>query len=688
VAVKPTMEQKAIIKVPSWLVYKLNLASGLMEGVITRETERAIYFVGHATVRPSQFCHRCGKEIKNIESRAAGYGPDCCEKLGIPREFSPEDLTWIRQAIAQRTQVELWMPKAQLEIERIGDVVKVQEKTKAPTARIKVEKGTISVAVPFKYKDDVKALPGARWSATKKCWQFPASAHVARRLVAILSDEDIQTDAEFDALIEQAKQADEALTYKKAEDLPPVPCTKFPAWKHQLRAYHFAYNLPGAMLAMGMGTGKSKVTVDLVVNRGHMRTLILCPKAVVNVWPKEFRVHAGKEVEVVPLTKGTVAKKAEQAQKALDLCKALNKPCVIVINYESAWREDFAKWAMTAGFDFVVCDESHKIKSPGGKASQFAGKIGARTPYRLALTGTPMPHSPLDVYAQYRFVDPGIFGTSFTKFRARYAQMGGFQNKQVVGYQNEDELNQKFYSVAFRVGNEVLDLPPLHHVYRSFELSKQAWKLYEELEEELFASMNDEEIEEMLEEAMSGKGQITASNGLVKLLRLQQIACGYVQDDEGNLVEVDNGRVELFSELLDDLPLREPVVVFCKFTHDLDNVRKVAEEQGRRYGELSGRQNDLVDAKMPEHIDVLGVQIQAGGAGIDLTRAAYGFYYSKGFNMGDYEQSIARLHRPGQTRSTTYVHLQAEGTVDEKIDKILSKRKALVEKALQEVTAE
>lgn len=426
----------------------------------------------------------------------------------------------------------------------------------------------------------------------------------------------------------------------------------------------------GAMLAMDMGTGKSKVVVDLIVNFGFTRTLIIAPKSVVNVWPNQFRTHAGRPVTVVALSTGSVAQRAKQAKEAYELAGVQNEPLVLVINYESAWRSAFAEFALSVEWDLVVLDESHRIKAPRGKASMFCAQLGTRAKHRLALTGTPMPHSPLDAFAQYRFLDPSVFGTSFVRFRNRYAVMGGYGGHEVVGFQNEDELNEKFYSRAYRVTKDVLDLPPVVHTTRTCTLSATTRRLYNQLETNFWAEVES--------------GEVTAANALTKLLRLQQVTCGFVRDDEGNTTQVGTEKRELLADVLEDIPADEPVVVFARFQNDLDTIREVAEAQGRRYGELSGRRNDLTaNSTMPEDIDLLAVQIQAGGVGVDLTRARYVVYYSLGFSLGDYEQSLARSHRPGQERTVTYIHLLAEGTVDERVYTALKNRKEVVQDILE-----
>jgi len=82
---------------------------------------------------------------------------------------------------------------------------------------------------------------------------------------------------------------------------------------------------------------------------------------------------------------------------------------------------------------------------------------------------------------------------------------------------------------------------------------------------------------------------------------------------------------------------------------------------------------------------LLAAQLQAGGLGVDFTRSRYQIYYSLGFSLGDYEQSLKRIHRPGQTRSVLYIKLISQGTVDEKVRDALAERKQVVEKILEEI---
>jgi SNF2 family DNA or RNA helicase len=258
--------------------------------------------------------------------------------------------------------------------------------------------------------------------------------------------------------------------------------------------------------------------------------------------------------------------------------------------------------------------------------------------------------------------------------------MGGYGGYQVTGYRNQDELNKKFYSIAIRVEENVLELPPVVEEERYCVLSHKAQVMYDNLENNLIT--------------LVGKGMVTAANGLTLLLRLQQMTGGWLAPDvdlmnpEKRPEQVDDGKMKLLADVLEDIALDEPVVVFCRFVQDLATVRSVARVQKRTSFELSGRYKELEQWKNDTTGSVFAVQIQSGGLGIDLTRAHYCVYYSVGFSLGEYEQSQARVHRPGQKETVTYIKLIVRNTVDEKVYKALVEKKNVVEAVLAEIKDE
>ncbi|OFW00564.1 MAG: hypothetical protein A3G20_03735 [Acidobacteria bacterium RIFCSPLOWO2_12_FULL_59_11] len=457
-------------------------------------------------------------------------------------------------------------------------------------------------------------------------------------------------------------------------------CYRTTPWRHQREAVEFINRLytrgkRGTMISAAMGTGKTAMAIYTALEQRFQKLLILCPLRVVQVWKPQFELHSATPWLVVPLDDSFSSNQAKrvEAERQIKLGETRGVPVAVVINYESIWRSPFAEWALKQHWDLVIADEIHRCKAPGGKASRYLTRLGKVAKHRLGLSGTPMPHSPLDVYAYYRFLDPSIFGWSFQKFRQHYAEMGGYQHHQVVAFRNLDELNRRFYSIAFTASKDVLDLPPEVHVTYHCRLGTEAQAIYRSLEHDFIA-----EIE---------SGEVTAANALVKLLRLQQITGGFVRTDSGEDVQIDSAKMNLLRDVLEDIAADEPVVVFCRFHKDLDAVKRVADEAGRRSLELSGRLDELKRWQSGE-APILAVQIDSGGLGVDLTRARYAIYYSLGFSLGSYEQSLARVHRPGQTRPVEYIHLLAEGTVDEKVMAALSERSDVVNSVLQQLKGE
>lgn len=554
------------------------------------------------------------------------------------------------------------------------------EKRAAPARRVDAALdaagGRIEIRAPFALKDAIKALPGARWNPTAKVWTIPATNTAAAALADAAKRHlhDFHPAAEVEAMV--AAEAATIVEQRAAlvgdeATLPEVP-TKTAAWTHQRRGYAFALPRTAAMLAMDMGTGKSLTAIGLAEGwpgwktPRAMRVLVLCPVSVMRVWPREFRIHAARDWNVtVPTGSGT--KKAKAISSALALTST-DRPLAVVVNYEAAWRDPVASLLLGEAWDIVICDESHRIKSPNGKASQFAHTLASRANRRLALTGTPMPHSLLDAYAQARFLDEGVFGTSFFRFRHRYAVMGGYEQRQVVAFQHEDEFADRLARLAFQCSAaDVLDLPETVDVVRTCDLEPAARAAYRAMEDDFVAETRD--------------GRITAANGGVKVLRLQQITGGVapVEDPDNppsRPVVISTAKRDLLKDVLTDLPAGDPVVVFARFTADLDAIREVADELGRSYAEISGNRKDALDddACLLPGVEVVGVQIQSGGVGIDLTRAAVAVYYSIGHNLGDFQQSLKRTHRPGQKRNVLYVYLVAAGTVDSTIITALRNR--------------
>lgn len=441
-------------------------------------------------------------------------------------------------------------------------------------------------------------------------------------------------------------------------------------WPAQREAVEFALARPAAMLDMGMGCGKTRVAIEVMGRREDVRrVLVVCPKAVVPVWGREIaKYRDGLGYALLLRSSETVRRFTEDVRPFLDPeaapDRSVSLPNVIVVNYESVWRAPLGnllcRAAERGALDMVVLDESHRAKAAGSKVSKYLAMLGRRVRYRLCLSGTPMANSPLDVYGQYRFLDRSIFGTNHERFLQTYAVMGGPDRNFIVGYKNQQDLMARFRSIAYTCSLEdVADRAKLPDALPDqvlpVGLPARDVRALRDLQRDFVAEC--------------GGGFATAGNVLVRLLRMQQITSGFCEvqpgpGEAGELRELNSAKYDAALDWARDLPPGERLVVFCTFTHDLDMSRRLSEALRRPFFELSGREHRADDWRASEG-GLLAVQIQAGAEGVDLTASSRALYWSLPHSLALYEQSRARIRRPGQSRPAQFVHLVATGTVDE-----------------------
>jgi len=511
--------------------------------------------------------------------------------------------------------------------------------------------GQIKVLSEYADLARMHQIAGGQWSRKEKTWNFPLSPSVIYNLEAQFGSE---------CLSETLVRWKRRLT----ETVPELPELKATPWQHQIDAYRFAYNLPGALLAHDMGVGKTFTSIMLLNGWEAKRVLVLCPLSVVAVWPAQVTKFSTIPYRVEALRGGSVSKRTKQAEQAIR-----RGPSILVINYEASIRPQFQSFALGQQWDVVILDECHHLKSPSGVTSKFAAKLSECATHRLGLSGTPMPHDPLDIYGVMRCIDAGVFGKSFYRFKATHMWMGGFQNRDFKRVLDPDEFESCLRRVMHRVEkDDVLDLPPVVYETVTCELGNKVRGIYKEVEKEFYAYLGD------------GK-EVSVTNALVKLLRLQQMTSGYVKSDDGKEIELDHAKLDALKETLDSIGSAEPVVIFCRFVHDVERVMELCESVGRPAHRLSGGYNELAEWQAGSK-NALVVQVQSGSEGIDLTRACYGIFFT-GPTLGQYLQALARMHRPGQTRSVTNIHIVAENTVDEKVADALAKREEVIKVILE-----
>lgn len=431
----------------------------------------------------------------------------------------------------------------------------------------------------------------------------------------------------------------------------------------------------GFGLLFEMGCGKT-LTAIAIAGAGYQigkveRLLIVAPTSVVAVWPKELQEYAKFKYTCKTL----LGEKKQRIKQIDDLLKFPFKALkVAVINYESTWRPEILEKLKEFDADMVIADESQRIKTYDAAQSKAMHELGDQARYKLILSGTPVQTAAIDIWSQYRFLDKTVFGDNFFKFRGRYAIMGGYGNKKIVGYKDLEGLIKKEHSIAFRVTkDEALDLPEQTFETRKIQFSQKEKNLYERIKKDSYAELD-------------GGGHITATTVLTRLLRLQQLAGGFlVQDDAQKPQLVSRAKLDALADIIEDYVIGsgKKLVIFARFIAEVKAIMELADKvlpkelkQVAIYGDIKKEdRGDIVKQFQEDPKTVLFIgQIDTAGTGITLTAADTCVYYSKNFNYATYSQSLSRIHRIGQRNCCTYIDLEIEGTIDELISKALSRK--------------
>lgn len=379
----------------------------------------------------------------------------------------------------------------------------------------------------------------------------------------------------------------------------------------------------------------------------------MCPLSICGVWEEEFSKFADFEYELAIL-KGNTAKKTELLQKMQG-----HSLQVVVVNYESVWRleKEIAKWNP----DFIIADESYRIKTHNTAASKAMHRLGTKAKYRMILTGTVITNKAIDIFSQYKFVDPTILGNSFYAFRNKYFDMVGYGNHTpVLKKSMEPELKEKIHSIAFRATKaDCLDLPPTTDIIRYTELEPKAINIYQSLVKDSFAELSNCEI--------------TVTNVLTKLLRLSQLTGGFLGSDGCTIYQqVSKSKLEALEDIIDEaVQSGEKLVVIARFIPEIKAIEKLLDKKRILYsivsGEVKDREEQISKFQNDPKVSIFIGQVATASLGITLTAASTMVFYSMDYSMSNFEQTKARIHRAGQQKNCTYIYLIAKGTVDEKV---------------------
>lgn len=519
----------------------------------------------------------------------------------------------------------------------------------------------------------LKNISGLRWNRTTRCMVGPVSLNLLDGLARFYKlPADMETKRQ--RLGKTRREIDAERLVEDPAPLLPYP-VKANLYKHQIRGANMALRAFGALDAktpgggfgelFEMGCGKTLTTIAVagaLYNLGKIdRVLVVAPTSVCSVWPHDLNQFATFPWEARVLLGDK--KKRLKALNELENWpfKALR---IAVINYESTHREGIFEALAAYKPDLIVCDESQRIKNPSAAQSKALHKLGDAAPFRMILSGTPVQNNAVDLYSQYRFLDPAVYGANFYAFKNRYCIMGGYGQHQIVGYRNMDELVEKEHSVAYRVTKEeCLDLPQQTFINRYVQFTDAEQAIYEQLRKSSFLELETGE-------------NVTATTILTMYLRLMQLTGGFLTADESTRPkQVNTAKLDALADIVDDyvVDAGKKLVIFARFRAEIAAIENLLRLRKIQYGSIYGdvpmeeRGKIVDDFQTNPDTKVFVAQIQTAGLGITLHAASTAVFYSYDYNYANYAQALARIHRIGQRLPVTYIHLVVDGSIDEKI---------------------
>ena len=524
---------------------------------------------------------------------------------------------------------------------------------KIRVAEAKKVNGFESLFISFPYDQELVDLmreqPSRFWHKESKEWEVPANRLPS--LLPLFGNRHIVIEG-----MAKGKQ--------KTVSLPDGFTFKTEPYSYQREGVEYGLNKPFFILGDEQGLGKTKQVIDLAIARRMQKpfahTLIICG---VNGLKWNWRAEITKHSNETGYILGTRYRKRSGReydggnQAKLEDLHNLPKDFFLITNMESLRSKEIVdkivQLAKQGVIGMIAFDEIHKAKNPNSQ--QGKGLLKIKADIMVAMSGTPLMNSPLDLYVPLKWL--GYEKHNFYQFKNRYAIMGGYGGYQVVGYKNLAELQSVLDSIMIRrLKKDVLDLPEKVYITEYVEMGEAQEKIYDEV----------------LAAVRKNIDKIALSpNPLAQLIRLRQ-ATGYTGILSSDIQE--SAKLDRLEELVEDVvESGDKVIIFSNWTEMI----APAFERLKKYnpavitGETKDRVAEQNKFMNDDSCKVIMGTTGAMGTGLTLTAGSTVIFLDSPWNRANKEQAEDRAHRIGTKSNVTIITLVTKGTIDERIEELI-----------------
>ena len=415
----------------------------------------------------------------------------------------------------------------------------------------------------------------------------------------------------------------------------------------------------GLCLADDMGLGKTLQVIAFLLVRKRRPALLVAPASLLGNWTAELaRFAPTLRVQVVHASVGDEPPAPEDHD-------------LIIVTYAGLTR---ANWASATEWDAVILDEAQAVKNPGARQTRAVKELKSRV--RIAMTGTPVENRPLDLWSIFDFLNPGLLGSAqaFGRFVKQLGKAGQ------SGYAPLRELTRPYLLRRLKTDKNVIrDLPEKTEVNAWCGLSPRQAALYQQAIEDLKARL------------AQAKGIERRGLVLAVLMRLKQI-CNHPSQwlRDGTFAPEASGKFIRLAAICEELASRqEKALVFTQFREMTEPLAAFlkgifgAPGLVLHGGTAVGERKSLVDRFQSGDAPFFVLSTKAGGVGLNLTAAAHVIHFDRWWNPATEDQATDRAFRIGQKRNVLVHKFVCRGTLEERIDEILSRKKKVAGELLE-----
>ena len=527
--------------------------------------------------------------------------------------------------------------------------------------------GDYSMFISFPYDtniiDAIRSYPTRYWNPDTKEWEIPAIK--LHEFTANFNNYDIEIHGQ-------------ELLEKKEVAVPDGFEFKTKPFDHQIEGFRYGLNNNKWLLGDEQGLGKTKQVIDIAIAKklqyGYKHCLIICGvNGLKWNWVHEVHTHSNETAHILgqrfkrnKITIGSTKDKIADLDRLLTSPEAISD-YFLITNIESLRDEQItskiSELCKNKTIGLVAADEVHKMKNP--TSQQGKGFLKVNSECEIAMTGTPLMNSPLDLFIIFKWL--GFEKHSFYAFRNHYCVMGGYGDYEIVGYKNLDELQSRLNDIMLRRRKEdVLDLPEKLYIDEYVEMSSKQSQIYKEVTADIKAHIDE---------------IIISPNPLGQLIRLRQ-ATGYTGILSSEIKV--SAKLDRTEELVEDaIENGKKVVVFSNWTQMTDVIMDRLALKGYEPVLITGQTPDVSRQAYVQYFQnepnckVIVGTIGAMGTGLTLTAGTVEIFLDHPWSRALYDQAVDRCHRVGQNNNVTIYNLLCKNTIDERIWELVNQKGAL-----------